>query len=197
MTLELADDGELLISGPVVMKGYRNNPAKTAETIDADGRLHTGDIGTIDADGYVRIVDRKKELIINAAGKNMSPSNIEGAIRAASSLIGGAVVIGNDRPYVTALLTLDPDAAATFATRNGIEDGSPGDLASNPLVRGEIDRAVTAANAKLSRVEQVKKYTLLPTIWEPGGDEFTPTMKLRRKPIDTKYAREIDALYVG
>ncbi|GAB2664516.1 AMP-binding protein [Prescottella soli] len=195
--LRLAEDGELLVSGPLVMKGYRGDPAKTAAAIDADGWLHTGDIATIDEDGYVRIVDRKKELIINAAGKNMSPSNIEGTIRAASPLIGGAAVIGNDRPYVVALLTLDPDAAAAFATRNGIEDGSPGDLASNPLVRTEIDRAIAAANALLSRVEQIKKYTLLPTIWEPGGDEFTPTMKLRRKPIDAKYAREIESLYAG
>lgn len=195
--LRLAEDGELLFSGPMVMKGYRGDPAKTAEAIDADGWLHTGDIGSIDADGYVTIMDRKKELIINAAGKNMSPSNIEGAIRAASPLIGGAAVIGNDRPYVVALLTLDPDAAAAFATRGGIGNGSPGDLASNPLVRAEIDRAVAAANAKLSRVEQVKKFNLLPAIWEPGGDEFTPTMKLRRKPIDAKYAREIEALYAG
>lgn len=195
--LRCGDDGELLVSGPTVMKGYRGDPAKTAEAIDADGWLHTGDIGSIDGDGYVRIVDRKKELIINAAGKNMSPSNIEGTIRAASPLIGGAAVIGNDRPYVVALLTLDPDAAAAFATRNGIEDGSPEQLASNPLVREEIDRAVAAANAKLSRVEQVKKFTLLPTIWQPGGDEFTPTMKLRRGPIDAKYAREIELLYAG
>lgn len=195
--LRLAEDGELLVSGPLVMKGYRGDPTKTAEAIDADGWLHTGDIATIDQDGYVRIVDRKKELIINAAGKNMSPSNIEGTLRAASPLIGGAVVIGNDRPYVVALLTLDPDAAAAFATRNGIEDGSPGELASNPLVRAEIDRAIAAANDQLSRVEQVKKYTLLPVIWEPGGDEFTPTMKLRRGPIDAKYAREIELLYAG
>ncbi|MFC7448679.1 AMP-dependent synthetase/ligase [Rhodococcus daqingensis] len=196
-TLKLAEDGELLVAGPLVMKGYRGDPEKTAETIGADGWLHTGDIATIDEDGYVRIVDRKKELIVNAAGKNMSPSNIEGAIRAASPLIGGAVVIGNDRPYVVALLTLDPDAAAAFATRNGIHNGSPGDLASNPVVRAEVDRAIAAANEKLSRVEQVKKFTLLSAIWEPGGDEFTPTMKLRRKPIDSKYAREIEELYAG
>ncbi|SEM40694.1 AMP-dependent synthetase/ligase [Rhodococcus maanshanensis] len=196
-TLKLADDGELLVSGPMVMKDYRGDPAKTSDAIDPDGWLHTGDIATIDEGGYVRIVDRKKELIVNAGGKNMSPSNIEGTIRAASSLIGGAVVIGNDRPYVVALLTLDPDAAAAFATRNGIHNGSPGDLAANPLVRAEIDRAVEAANEKLSRVEQVKKFTLLSAIWEPGGDEFTPTMKLRRKPIDTKYAREIEELYAG
>lgn len=193
--LRLADDGELLIAGPMVMQGYRGDPATTEGAVDADGWLHTGDIGTIDADGYVRIVDRKKELIINAAGKNMSPSNIEGTLRAASPLIGGAAVIGNDRPYVVALLTLDADAAAAFATRDGIHNGSPGDLASNPLVRKEIDRAVAAANGKLSRVEQIKKFVLLPAIWDPGGDELTPTMKLRRGPVDAKYAREIEALY--
>ncbi|MDH6676662.1 long-chain acyl-CoA synthetase [Rhodococcus sp. LBL1] len=195
--LRLADDGEILVAGATVMKGYRGDPVKTAEAIDADGWLHTGDIGTIAGDGYVTIVDRKKELIINAAGKNMSPSNIEGTLRAASPLIGGAVVIGNDRPYVVALLTLDPDAAAAFATRNGIHDGSPGDLASNPVIRTEIERAVASANEQLSRVEQVKKFTLLPVVWEPGGDEFTPTMKLRRGPIDSKYAHEIEALYAG
>lgn len=197
VNLRLAEDGELLVSGPAVMRGYRGDPAKTAEAIDADGWLHTGDIATIDADGYVRIVDRKKELIVNAAGKNMSPTNIEGALRAASPLIGGAAAIGNDRPYVVALLTLDADTAAAFATRNGISDGSPGDLATNPAVTAEIDRAVDEANSHLSRVEQIKKHTLLPVVWEPGGDEFTPTMKLRRKPIDAKYAHEIEALYAG
>lgn len=195
VAVKVADDGELLVAGPIVMRGYRGDPARTAEAIDADGWLHTGDIGTIDGDGYVRVVDRKKELIINAAGKNMSPSNIEGAVRAASPLIGGVVAIGDDRPYVTALVTLDPDAAEAFAARKGIEDGSAAVLASNALVREEIDRAVATANANLSRVEQIKRFTLLPVAWEPAGDELTPTMKLRRRPIGEKYAREIAALY--
>ncbi|GAA4471469.1 long-chain fatty acid--CoA ligase [Rhodococcus olei] len=197
VTLKLADDGELLVSGPCVMRGYRGEPEKTAEALDADGWLHTGDIATIDADGYVTIVDRKKELIVTTGGKNMSPAAIEDALHAASPLIAGAVAIGDNRPYVTALLTLDPDMAAAFVARNGGTDGSPTELAENPEVQAEIDQAVAAANTHLSQVEQVKKYVLLPDVWEPGGDEFTPTLKLRRRPIAAKYAQQIDALYAN
>lgn len=197
VSLKLADDGELLVSGPCVMRGYRGEPEKTAEAIDADGWLHTGDIATIDADGYVTIVDRKKELLVTTGGKNMSPAAIEDALHAASPLIGGAVAIGDNRPYVTALLTLDPDTASAFAARTGSTNGSPERLAHDPTIRAEIERAVADANTHLSRVEQVKKFTLLADVWEPGGDEFTPTMKLRRGPIGSKYARQIDELYAG
>ena len=196
VTLKIAEDGELLATGPLVMRGYRHDAEKTAETIDSDGWLHTGDIATIDADGYVTIVDRKKELIINAAGKNMSPSNIEGVIRVSCPLVGNAAVIGNDRPYVTALLTLDPDVSAAFAAQHGLPDSSPEALSADPSVLAAIELGMKEANAKLSRVEQIKKYTVLPTFWEPGGDEITPTMKLKRKPIGDKYATEIEALYV-
>jgi len=195
VTLKIADDGELLATGPLVMRGYRNDPEKTAETIDAQGWLHTGDIATIDEDGYVRIVDRKKELIINAAGKNMSPSNIEGVIRVSCPLVGNAAVIGNDRPFVVALLTLDPDVSAAFAAQHNIADASPAALAKDPAVLSAIELGMKEANAKLSRVEQIKKFTILPTFWEPGGDEITPTMKLKCKPIGDKYAEEIEALY--
>jgi long-chain acyl-CoA synthetase len=197
VSLKLADDGELLISGPCVMRGYRGEPEKTAEALDADGWLHTGDIATIDADGYVTIVDRKKELIVTTGGKNISPAAIEDALHAASPLIRGAVAIGNDRPYVTALLTLDPDMAAAFAEHSGTGGGDPATLAQNPAIRTEIERAVDDANTHLSHVEQVKKFALLPDIWEPGGDEFTPTLKLRRKPIAAKYAGRIEELYAG
>ena len=193
--LKIAEDGELLASGPLVMRGYRNDPDKTAETIDADGWLHTGDIATIDEDGYVRIVDRKKELIINAAGKNMSPSNIEGVVRVSCPLVGNAAVIGNDRPFVVALLTLDPDVSAAFAAKHHLPDSSPAALAKDPAVLAEIELGMKEANAKLSRVEQIKKYAVLPTFWEPGGDEITPTMKLKRKPIGDKYSAEIESLY--
>jgi Long-chain acyl-CoA synthetases (AMP-forming) len=195
--LRIADDGELLVRGPLVMRGYRNDPEKTADAIDADGWLHTGDIATIDADGYVKIVDRKKELMINAAGKNMSPANIEGTIKVACPLVGSAVAIGDDRPYVVALLTLDPDAATAFATAQGLPDASPAALAEHPAVRAAIEDGMQQANAKLSRVEQIKKFVILPDVWEPGGDEVTPTMKLRRKPIAAKYAPQIDSLYVS
>ncbi|UYP19205.1 long-chain fatty acid--CoA ligase [Rhodococcus sp. Z13] len=194
--IKVADDGELLVSGPLIMKGYRNDPEKTADAIDADGWLHTGDIGEIDADGYVRLIDRKKELIVNAAGKNMSPANIEGALRAACPMLGGAVAIGNDRPYNVALLALDPDALAVFADQHGLS-GTHEELAQHPVVLEAIAKSVEEANSKLSRVEQIKKYKVLTTIWEPSGDELTPTMKLKRKPIDAKYAEEIDALYAS
>ncbi|WP_420752074.1 AMP-dependent synthetase/ligase [Rhodococcus sp. O3] len=192
--IKIADDGELLVRGPLLMKGYRNDPEKTAEAIDAAGWLHTGDIAEIDADGYVKLIDRKKELIVNAAGKNMSPTNIEGALRAACPMLGGAVAIGNDRPYNVALLALDPDALAAFAAEHGLT-GTHEELAQNPVVVEAVDKAVQVANSKLARVEQIKKYKLLPNIWEPSGDELTPTMKLKRKPIDAKYAEEIDKLY--
>jgi long-subunit acyl-CoA synthetase (AMP-forming) len=193
--LRIAEDGELLVSGPLLMKGYRHDPEKTAETIDADGWLHTGDIATIDADGYVRIVDRKKELIINAAGKNMSPANIEGVLRVSCPLLGSAAVIGDDRPFLVALFTIDPDVGAAFAAKAGLSDASPAALASDPAVLAEIEAGVKRANEQLSRVEQIKKYAVLPAVWEPGGDELTPTMKLKRRPIADKYAGEIEALY--
>ncbi|GAC1381674.1 MAG: fatty acid--CoA ligase FadD11 [Marmoricola sp.] len=193
--IKLADDGELLVRGPLVMRGYRNEPAKTAEAIDAEGWMHSGDIATIDADGYVRIVDRKKELIINSAGKNMSPQNIEGAIKVACPLVMSAIAIGDDRPYVTALLTLDPDACTAYATKAGKPDVSPAALAADPEVRALIEAGIQDANAKLSRVEQIKRFSLLSAVWEPGGDELTPTMKLKRKVIIDKYAAEIDGMY--
>jgi long-chain acyl-CoA synthetase len=195
VSLKIAEDGELLARGPLVMKGYRHDPEKTSETIDSDGWLHTGDIATIDADGYVRIVDRKKELIINAAGKNMSPANIEGVIRVSCPILGGAAVIGDDRPYLVALLTLDADVSAAFAAAHGIPDASPESLAKDPAVLAEIEAGIKRANEQLSRVEQIKKFTVLPTIWEPGGDEMTPTMKLKRRPIAEKYGAEIEELY--
>ncbi|WP_037310335.1 AMP-dependent synthetase/ligase [Amycolatopsis orientalis] len=193
--VKVAEDGELLVRGPIVMKGYRNQPDKTAETIDADGWLHTGDIGTIDADGHVRIVERKKELIINASGKNMSPSNIEAAIRAQCPLVGYAIAIGDDRPYVTALLTLDPDIATAYATEHDLPDTSPAALAADPRLRAEVANGIAAANKLLSKVEEIREFTILPHRWEPGGDLLTPTMKLKRKPIAERYTDEITAMY--
>jgi len=193
--ISLADDGELLVRGPLVMRGYRNDPGRTAEAIDAEGWMHTGDIAAIDEDGYVRIVDRKKELIINAAGKNMSPQNIEGAIKVACPMVLSSVAIGDDRPFITALLTLDPDACAAYAAKAGLADGTPEALSRNTGVQSLVQTGIDDANSKLARVEQIKKFTILPTPWMPGGDELTPTMKLKRKVIAEKYAAEIDALY--
>jgi long-chain acyl-CoA synthetase len=182
--VKLAEDGEVMVRGPQVMTGYRNMPEKTAEALAEDGWLLTGDIGEFDEAGYLRIVDRKKELIINAAGKNMSPANIEAKLKAASTLIAQAVAIGDNRPYNVALLALDPE---TLAAR-GL---APGD----PAVEKEIAAAVEEANARLSRVEQIKRYEILGGEWLPGGDELTPTLKLKRRPIERKYEAEIEALY--
>jgi len=192
---KIADDGEYLVRGPLVMKGYRKEPAKTAEAIDEDGWLHTGDICEVDADGYVRIVDHKKELIINAAGKNMSPANIENTILAACDMVGVMIAIGDGRPYNTALLVFDADSVGPYAAQHGLADASPEALAADPEVVARIAAGVAAGNAKLSRVEQIKRFRILPTLWEPGGDEITLTMKLKRKPIMTKYAGEIEQLY--
>jgi long-subunit acyl-CoA synthetase (AMP-forming) len=195
--VKLADDGEILLKGDMIMAGYRNMPDKTAETIDEDGWLTTGDIGELDSDGYLKIVDRKKELIINAAGKNMSPANIESHLKAASPLIGQAIAIGDARPYNVALITLDPDFAPVWAKQNGLEGKPIEELASEEAVIAAIQEGVDAANAKMARVEQIKKFTVLPTDWQPGGDELTPTMKLKRRPISDKYGEEIEALYAG
>jgi long-subunit acyl-CoA synthetase (AMP-forming) len=193
--LRLGDDGELLLRGPTVMKGYRNDPARTAEAIGPGGWLHTGDIAAIDDDGYVTITGRKKELIINAAGKNMSPVSIEGAVLGASPLIAQAVAVGDRRPYIVALIVLDPEAAEAFAARHGITDPAPAVLADHPAIRSAVAAAVDAGNTRLSRVEQVKRFAILPVFWEPGGDEITPTMKVKRRVVAAKYADVIESLY--
>jgi len=192
--VKLAEDGELLFRGPGVMAGYRKDPDKTAEAIDADGWVHTGDVATIDADGYVTIVDRKKELIISSAGKNMSPSNIENTIKVTTPLAAAVAVIGDARPYNVALITLDPDAATAYAEKAGLAV-DPAVLAKDPGLIAAIQAGVDAGNAKLSRVEQIKKFEVLPVFWLPGSEELTPTLKLRRRPISQKYAVEIERLY--
>ena len=158
--------------------GYRGQEEMTRETFTEDGWLKTGDIGELDEDGYLTIVDRKKELIINAAGKNMSPANIESTLKTASPLIGSVVVIGDRRPFNVALIVLDPEAAASV------------DDAENAIAE-----AIEKANDRLSNVEKIRRHKLLDAEWEPGGDELTPTMKLKRRPIAEKYAEDIDALY--
>ncbi|HEY1972600.1 MAG TPA: AMP-dependent synthetase/ligase [Pseudonocardia sp.] len=196
--LKLAEDGEILVRSEVVMAGYHDRPEQTAATV-VDGWLYTGDIGVLDEDGYLTIVDRKKELIINAMGKNMSPALIESRLKAASPLIGQACCIGDGRSYNTALIVLDPDEAPAWARRQGIPgvdaDTGLAVLAGLEPVRAAIQEAVDAANDRLSRVEQVKKFAIVPGDWPPAGDELTPTMKLRRTPIARKYAGLIEAMY--
>jgi long-chain acyl-CoA synthetase len=192
--VKLAPDGELLVRSKVVMVGYRNLPERTREALDEDGWLHTGDVATIDDDGYVTLIDRKKELIIGAAGKNMSPANIEATLKGASPLIGQACVIGDGRRYNTALLVLDPDVAPAWAARQGIE-GDLAALARDARVIAAVQEGVDAANRALSRPETIKRFTLIEGDWLPGGDELTPTMKLKRRPVERKYADVIASMY--
>jgi long-chain acyl-CoA synthetase len=193
--LRVAEDGELLVRSELVFIGYRKQPEETGAALGADGWLHTGDIARIDDAGYVSIVDRKKEIIISAAGKNMSPANIEAAIKGESSLIGQVVAIGDGRRYVTALITLDPEAASVYAKRLGLEPGAIDELASSAELRVEIEGAVERGNKRLHGNEQVKKFAVLPSAWVPDSDELTPTAKLKRRIIATKYADLIEELY--
>ncbi len=195
--IKLDTDGEVLVKSEVVMLGYRNLPEKTSETFTEDGWLRTGDIGSFDEDGYLTIVDRKKELIISAGGKNMSPANIEATLKTSSPLIGQACCIGDRRPYNTALVVLDADFAPAWAAKEGIEDTSLESLAGDERVLAEVQRGVDGANAKLARVEQIKKFKVVEGDWLPGGDELTPTMKLKRKPIADKYESAIEGMYGG
>jgi long-chain acyl-CoA synthetase len=186
-----SDDGELLVRGPLVMSGYRGDPARTAEIIDRDGWLHTGDIMRRDDDGYLRMVGRKAELIANAAGQTMSPALIENTIKAACPLIGAIAVIGDGRPYNTALIVLDKHAAGQSAAWRAV----PTSTVADPLLIEQIAIGVAAGNANLPAAERVNRFRVLATYWEPGGEELTLTFKLRRGPISQKYAAEIDEMY--
>ncbi|MBW2272688.1 MAG: long-chain fatty acid--CoA ligase [Deltaproteobacteria bacterium] len=195
--IRLADDGEILMRGPMLMRGYRNLPDKTRETINEEGWLLTGDLGAFDEQGYLRIIDRKKEIIINAAGKNMSPANIESTLKAAGPLLGQVCVIGDARPFNSALVVLDADYAPIWAEQQGLSERSLEALSREESVRAAIEAEIAQANEKLARVEQVKKFVIVPGDWLPGGDELTPTMKLKRRPIAEKYGELIESMYTG
>jgi len=192
--VRLGEDGEILVRGGNVMVGYYKEPAKTAEAIDDDGWVHSGDIGVQGDDGHFRIVDRKKELIITSSGKNISPANLE-ALAKSSPIIGQAVAIGDGRKFISVLVVLDPQVAPLWAKAHGIESASLADIAEHPATIAEIRRALTIANTHLSRVEGFKRFTILPAEWSPESEELTPTMKLKRRVIEAKYKPQIDAMY--
>lgn len=194
MEVRLAEDGEVLVRGPLVCSGYLREDGGVEPVVDADGWLATGDVGTLDDDGFLTITDRKKELIITSSGKNISPAQIENLLRA-HPLIGQAVAIGDRRPYVTALIVLDEEVAPQWARAHGIGDPQLPALAADPVLLAEIQAAVDAANARLARPEQVKTFQVLPSAWTPESGELTPTLKLRRRVIVDRYGDRIDALY--
>ena len=194
MEVKLGEDNEVLVRGPVVTPGYHLQEDATRALIDEDGWVHTGDIGTLDDDGFFSIVDRKKELIITSAGKNIAPSNIEGYLKE-SPIVGHAMAIGDGRPYVVAILTLDGEVAPIVAQQMGIEFTDLADLAEKPEIRAMAQQAVDQANARLSRPEQVKSFELLPVEWTAESEELTPTLKLKRRVVNTKYADVLDRLY--
>ena len=196
MEVRIDDDGEILVRGPLNSPGYLNLPDKTADLIDSGGWLHTGDIGSLDADGFLSVVDRKKELIITSGGENISPAAIENLL-VAHPLIGQALAFGDRRPFIVALLTLDGDVAPGWAKARGIEAGSLAELAEDPAVLAAVAEAVAAANVRLARVQQVKTWRLLPMEWTAETEELTPTLKLKRRIVHAKYADVIDALYAG
>ena len=193
--IRIADDGEVIARGGNVFQGYLKQPDKTAEAL-IDGWLHSGDIGEIDADGYVRIVDRKKELIITSGGKNISPANLEGALKTIS-LVGQAAAIGDNRKFCTAILVLDPEAAAVWAKANGREGVSPVELAADPAVIAEVQDGVDQVNQQFAQVEQIKKFVLAGEEWLPDSDMLTPTSKLKRRGVNARYAEAIESMYAG
>jgi long-subunit acyl-CoA synthetase (AMP-forming) len=192
--VRLGEDGELLVRGGNVMVGYYKEPAKTAEMIDADGWVHTGDIAEPGPNGQFKIIDRKKELIITSSGKNISPANLE-ALAKSSPIIGQAVAVGDSRNFISLLVVLDPQVTPGWAKARGIEAATMVELAEHPAVVDEVRRALNAANSHLSRIEQFKRFTILPTEWSPESEELTPTLKLKRRVINSKYRPQIDAMY--
>lgn len=192
--VRLAEDGEIICKGGNVFRGYLNDPEKTAEALDEDGWLHSGDIGEVDDDGYFRIVDRKKELIITAGGKNISPANLEAALKMIP-LVGQACAIGDKRPFVSALVVLDPDVAPAWASQRGIEFSSLEDLATNEQVVAEIEAGLADAMAEFNNAEKVKRVRVLGEEWLPDSDLLTPTSKLKRRGVHSRYAEEIESLY--
>jgi long-chain acyl-CoA synthetase len=186
--------GEILVRGPNVFAGYLNMPEKTAETIDKDGWLHTGDVGTVDDDGYFRITDRMKDIIITAGGKNVTPSEWENELKF-SPYVTDAVVIGDKRAFLTALVMIDQENVERFAQERDIPFSNYTSLTRSPEVRALIQGEIDKVNKKFARVEQIKKFHLLENQLTAEDEELTPTMKLKRKLVQTKYAPQIDAMY--
>lgn len=195
VTIAVADDGEVLAKGDVVFRGYWNNPEATASTI-VDGWFHTGDLGSLDDDGYLSITGRKKELIVTAGGKNVAPAVLEDRVRA-HRLVSQALVVGDNRPYVGALITLDPEALPGWSSEHGKDASDPASLADDPDIQAEISGAIEEANKAVSRAEAIRQWRILSSDFTEESGELTPTMKLKRNVIAEKRADDIEAVYQG
>ena len=193
MELKIADDGEVLMKGPNIFVGYWNNEEATAKDLQ-DGWLHSGDLGEIDADGYLKITGRKKDIIITSSGKNIAPANVENAIRQ-HRWVSQAVVYGDRKPYLTAVITLDPDEAPALAELVGAPGATVDQLAEHPGARAEIQKVVDAANLRFARIEQVKKFAILPRDLSQEHNELTPTLKVKRNVVYEQHAGTFGELY--
>jgi long-chain acyl-CoA synthetase len=193
--VRLAEDGEVLMRGPWIMRGYRGLPEATAEALDADGWLHTGDIGALSPDGYLSITDRKKDLIKTSGGKFVSPTEVEARLKALSPLVANALVHGDRRNYVSALVTLEPEASRAWAARHGLGSLGLEALASHPLLRARLQRDLDKLNAHLPRFATVKRFTVLPRDFSEAAGELTPSQKLKRKVVEQRYKADLDAMY--
>ena len=192
--LRLGDDGEILARGPNIANGYYQRPEATAEVFLDDGWFATGDIGEIDADGFLRITDRKKDLLVTAGGKNVAPQNIENLLKG-DALISQAMVYGDRRPFLTAVLTLDADAATAYAREHGISGDTVADLAAHPVLRSALEGRVEQLNQRLAPYESIKKFVIAREDFTEASNELTPTLKVKRKVVTEKYQSELDALY--
>jgi len=195
--LKIAADGEILERGRNVMRGYYNKPEATAEAIDAEGWFHTGDIGELDADGFLKITDRKKDLIKTSGGKYIAPQAIEGALKTGSELISQVVVIGDGHKYVSVLLTVAEDAAKTLASAAGEPSGNYADAAKSKAVYAKVKQTIDALNGTLASYETIKKFTILDKDFSQDSGELTPTLKVKRKACTAKFKAQIDAMYLG
>jgi long-chain acyl-CoA synthetase len=196
-TVKVADDGEILLKGPGVMRGYHHLPEQSAESLDGDGYLHTGDIGQVEDGGFLRITDRKKELIKTSGGKYVAPTNLEGRLKALSPMLSQVLVHGNNRNFCTALVTLDPDAVKSWAAAQGIAETDPARLAEHAAVRASIQAALDQLNATLARYETIKKFAVLPADFSVDTGELTPSLKMKRKEIERRNQGVLDGFYAG
>ncbi len=195
--VKIAEDGEILMRGPWIMRGYRGLPEQTAEALDPDGWLHTGDVGFVDADGFLAITDRKKDLIKTSGGKYVAPTELESRLKALSAYVGQALVHGDRRNYVTALVTLEPEAIQRWAAGNGLAGRPLAELARAPEVKALVQKDLDRLNATLPRFATVKRFTILPRELSEAEGEVTPSQKLKRKLIEQRYRAELDAMYPG